>query len=158
MSQHRKRAPRGLASWTLEQRFWRNVAKSDGCWLWIGATGNNGYGVMTRDGRRALVHRVSFEMHVAPIAQGQVVCHTCDVRSCVNPAHLFVGSIADNNRDMWTKGRGRGLDPHNGKLTNAQRRDAVVRVRNGETRSAVAEELGVTRQAITYLIKAGIYG
>jgi hypothetical protein len=86
------------------------------------------------------------------------VCHKCDVRACVNPDHLFLGTNTDNVRDMWAKGRGKGLDPHNGKLTRFQRVQAVERVRNGETRTAVAADLGVTRQAITHLIKAGIYG
>jgi len=58
---------------------------------------------------------------------------------------------------MWSKGRGRGLDPHNGKLTVEQRRRAVARVAAGESRTAVASDLGVTRQAITYLIRSGLY-
>lgn len=162
-SQHRKHrgVPRGLSTWPVERRFWRNVAvtdDADGCWLWTGAKGNHGYGVITRDGKRMTTHRLSYELHNLPIPEGSVVCHRCDVRLCVRPSHLFLGSVGDNNRDMWSKGRGRGLDPHNGVLTNDQRRTAVARVAAGATRTAVAAELGVTRQAITHLIKAGIYG
>jgi hypothetical protein len=162
-SQSRKHrgAPRGLGAWTVEQRFWRSVAGTtvggDDCWLWSGAVGANGYGVLTRDGKRVYAHRISYEINVGPIPSCAFVCHRCDVRNCVRPSHLFVGSVGDNNRDMWDKGRGRGLDPHNGKLTNEQRRDAVHRVSTGESKTSVATDLGVTRQAIGYLVRSGFY-
>lgn len=150
-------APRGLATWTPEQRFWRNVEQTNTCWLWRGAKVLTGYGHLTVDGKRKYAHRFSFELHNRTLSDEEVVCHRCDNPSCVNPEHLFAGSIADNNRDMWTKGRGRGLDPHNGKLTVDQRRDAVQRVLEGETKTEVAAQFGVTRQAINHLVKAGIY-
>ena len=149
--------PRGLATWSAEKRLWRNVSKSETCWLWTGATLLNGYGTLTRDGKRIYAHRLSYEINVGPILVGQVICHKCDVRNCVRPDHLFAGSVGDNNRDMWTKGRGRGLDPHNGKLSREQRRDAVRRVAEGERKDVVAAQYGVTRQAITYLIGSGLY-
>jgi len=157
MSQRTKGRPRGLSTWTATERFWRNVDTAGDCWLWTGATLTNGYGVITRQGKRVYAHRFSYELHNGPAWPGEVICHTCDVRNCVRPDHLFAGSIADNNRDMWSKGRGRGLDPHNGKLTVEQRRRAVARVAAGESRTAVASDLGVTRQAITYLIRSGLY-
>ena len=153
-----KRKPRGLATWTPEQRLWRNVIKTDTCWLWLGSKTTAGYGHMHINGTATYVHRLSFEIHHRHLVAGEVVCHSCDVRNCVNPEHLFAGSIADNNRDMWNKGRGRGLDPYNGKLTTDQRREAVMRVLQGETKTAVASDFGVTRQAINHLVKAGIYG
>ena len=152
-----KRRPRGISSWPLDRRFWRSVDTSGECWTWTASKWPNGYGRINVAGRTVGTHRVAYELEYGPIPEGMFVCHTCDRRDCVRPTHLFLGSVGDNNRDMWSKGRGRGLDPHNGKLTDAQRREAVARVGAGETKTAVAADYGVTRQAITHLVKAGIY-
>ncbi len=80
---------------------------NSGCWLWGAYCMTNGYGTFCPgNGRRVLAHRASFELYVAPIPEGLLVLHRCDVRCCVNPNHLFLGTQADNIHDMWAKGRG----------------------------------------------------
>lgn len=97
---------------TLPELFWRHVNKSDGCWRWTGAHMRNGYGHMGSRGKTYSAHRLSYELNIAPIPKGLLVLHRCDVRDCVNPSHLFVGTHVDNCRDMHQKGRGRSkLDP-----------------------------------------------
>lgn len=94
------------------KRFWANVDQSggpDACWPWTGATSPSGYGVITvrRDGGRDAVrtNRYAIELTHGPIPDGQFACHRCDNPTCCNPAHLFIGTPADNTRDGIEKGR-----------------------------------------------------
>lgn len=80
-------------------------ATSD-CWLWTAATVGKGYGYFGVGGGNALAHRVSYEIAFGVgTTQKLLVCHTCDTPNCVNPKHLFLGTHADNVKDMWNKGR-----------------------------------------------------
>lgn len=76
-----------------------------GCWIWTGCRDKDGYGGVQVNRQKMRAHRVSYELHVGPIPEGMVVCHHCDTPSCINPAHLFVGAVQDNNLDKFRKGR-----------------------------------------------------
>jgi hypothetical protein len=79
---------------------------TSGCWLWAGSWDRDGYGyVLTQHGKKYPTHRYSFERFNGVIPDGLQILHKCDVRSCVNPQHLFLGSIADNMLDKVQKGR-----------------------------------------------------
>jgi HNH endonuclease len=90
---------------SVEERFWAKVEKTDDCWLWTGAFRRNGYGAFKLDGHVVATHRLSYELGHGAIAEGLLVLHTCDIRACVNPKHLFLGSYLDNTLDAMKKGR-----------------------------------------------------
>ena len=96
---------------TIDKLFMAKVIKCplSGCWLWQGSLNGRGYGHLgrRRNGkcRHYRAHRYSYELHNGPIPDGMCVCHTCDVRFCVNPDHVFLGTHADNIKDRDLKGR-----------------------------------------------------
>lgn len=88
--------------------FQRVVLDRAGCWRWQGALNSQGYGSIRiggRTGRTLSVHRVVAESCLGPIPADRMVCHHCDVRDCVNPAHLYIGTAVDNARDKRERGR-----------------------------------------------------
>ena len=102
MSQYKKLTARQ----TIESKI---SMDANGCWLWQGSKDADGYGRAFHAKR--LAHRVSYEEFIGPIPEGLSALHRCDVRCCVNPEHLFLGTQQDNMKDMYIKGRAnlRGL-------------------------------------------------
>ena len=95
---------------TPEERFWRHVERGDDCWRWtahrIRVRGKLWYGMFNALPRTPMgAHRFSWELHNGPIPNGLFVLHSCDNPECTNPKHLFLGTQADNVRDMTLKRR-----------------------------------------------------
>src|SRR5689334_18937729 len=84
----------------------RAMPVSCGCWLWTKSINRDGYGSLGVFGRRGLkAHRVSYEAFNGEVPSGKWILHTCDVRSCVNPSHLYAGTAQDNVNDREHRGR-----------------------------------------------------
>ena len=84
------------------------VDPESGCHKWLGCRTRKGYGQITYRGHRIETHRAMWLLHNGDIPQGMFVLHKCDVRNCIAPQHLYLGTAADNTGDMMSKGRGRG--------------------------------------------------
>lgn len=166
----------------IEDRFWSKVDRRgpDECWIWTAAKMGKGYGKVYYQGRLTGAHRVSYELANEPIGDGLFVCHRCDNPPCCNPAHLFLGTNAENAHDAASKGRmvngllrhperfARG-DRHHFRLhpemvrrgtqqSRAKLNDEAVReirrryAAGGISQSSLAREFGVTQVAIWMVV------
>lgn len=143
---------------SVRERFLAKVClqRDGGCWLWQGLIRPDGYGATRYEGKEQGAHRVAWKLFRGEIPPGIVVCHRCDVRACVNPAHLFLGTAAENARDMIEKGRNRRGENHgSAKLTWTQvRRIKAMLAEDRMYISEIAREFGVSETTIR-AIKAG---
>lgn len=133
-----------------------SVGEPDACWMWIGRKDSKGYGIHYANSESYRAHRFSWSLVNGPIPFGMVVMHACDNPSCVNPAHLSVGTHADNIRDRENKGRGkrppkearaRGESGPGARLTEAQARE-ILALRDVGSSTKIARKYGVQRNTV----------
>lgn len=145
-------------------RYWSYVDTTGSCWTWTGGKDKDGYGkfaITAPPGERpkqrhVRAHRIGWEMaHCNTVPADRVVMHSCDNPACVNPAHLSIGTQADNRMDCGWKGRNpRGTNHHSATIDDGdvrrirELRDAGVRP------SQIAATLGLNASA-TYGVYQG---
>jgi hypothetical protein len=152
---------------TLSERLWSRTIKRGPaeCWEWQGHRGPAGHGQIQSglpDRRVIGAHRAAWMLTNGEIPAGLHVLHKCDNPPCCNPAHLFLGTQADNNADCRSKRRSvhfvapncfpRGENSHLAKITDQETREIIASVRAFIPRKMIAEVYGITVSAISKII------
>jgi hypothetical protein len=142
---------------TPREKFLAKVCPdaASGCWLWRGMVVGTGYGMVRFERKMYPAHRLAWKFFRGEIAPGLSVCHKCDVRACVNPEHLFLGTQADNMRDMKERGRSPHGEKHSrSKLTAEQVSRIKMMLAEGRMyMSELAREYGVTPATISSIAR-----
>lgn len=146
----------------IEKRFWEKVMlpqEPNGCWEWRASLNNKGYGKINIDGKIVLAHRVAYSLYCGDIPPNMCVLHQCDNPKCVNPNHLFLGTLAENVHDMIVKGRAIffGGEKRRPKYKHSDTLVCeVVRLRkNGLSYSAIGKQIGLSTSSVVKLVKRG---
>lgn len=127
--------------------FWQRVSKTKSCWFYNGARNVDGYGVVSANARIKSAHRTAWELANGTIPKGMCVLHRCDVRNCVNPAHLFLGTHQENMADAKRKGRMPLGEQCNAKLT-AQKVREIRALKGRMFQKDIAKKYGIN---LTYV-------
>lgn len=139
---------------SVKNRFYQNtlLPNDNGCMLWIGIINKLGYGTMAKCMGYNTIHRYSYFLHYGEFNKKLHVLHKCDIRNCVAPDHLFLGTHQDNMNDMIKKGRlnnRNGENASNIKLTKIQVSEIRKRLANGDTHISIANDFKVHKTTIT---------
>ena len=144
---------------SLKRRFQAAYIIDDNsqCWIWKKHTDNQGYGKITFEKKSCYGHRISYFLKYGYFPNELLVCHHCDNRSCVNPAHLFLGTCADNVKDMIKKGRQKfpskgcnsGIKNPHAKLNDQKVKEIKILIKKGLSCIKISQEYNVARQTIS---------
>lgn len=127
------------------------------CIIWKGAVNNKGYGVVNYKGKYWLVHRLIYTLHNPEIdINRMLVLHKCDIRNCINPNHLFIGTAKDNTNDMIDKDRMKHANGENaGKSKLTWKKVEKIRNKHGKkhvTTKKLSEKYGVSCMSIRNIV------
>jgi hypothetical protein len=137
---------------------------NSGCWLWLGTMTNSGYGMIGSGGNRKNggkpmgAHQAAWVVSRGAIPGGMQVCHHCDVKVCINPDHLYLGTPKKNMEDAAARGRlRRGMERRNAKFSDDDIRDIRKRHASGETYCAIGRAFGVGHTHVRKIVTGEIW-
>jgi hypothetical protein len=154
---------------TTPESFWCRVKKQQSCWEWQGAVNSTGYGNLAFHGKSVTAHRVAAflsglisDIHAPKDRKGSgFILHSCDNRRCCNPAHMSVGTYAENQAEAYTRRRRKahkGSDHANAKQT----RKSIMLIKDmyahGVSQEAIALLLQVSQSGISKILLGASYG
>ena len=135
----------------LKIRLEAKTVKTNKCWLWEGVIDKYGYGRIMKEGKRVGTHRAAWMVYKGEIPDGLQVLHSCDVRNCVNPKHLFLGTHAENHLDKCDKDKVAWGDQHwNCKISD---HDVQVLIESTLSSSMLARIFNISKGHVNYLKK-----
>jgi hypothetical protein len=133
----------------MKEEFLKRVSVDvSGCHLWTGGKTKYGYGHFYWQCKNYRAHRIAWILTNGKIPEGLCVCHKCDVRACVNPQHLFLGTQLENIRDRTAKGRGADFTGEKSSTAKLKPSDLEAIRRSTLSLSQIAHEYGVVKQTI----------
>ena len=139
-------------------RFWSKVkiGSPDECWEWQACTFNKSYGLLQLKNGATQAHRISWTIEFGVIQEDMCVCHKCDNTKCVNPDHLFLGTVAENNQDRAKKGRSGDSSGEKNPGAKLKKEDVLeIRILLSQkiSQRKIAKKFGVGKTAIARIFQ-----
>jgi len=139
---------------SIKDRFWNFINSRQGgqCWIWNGAISKSGYGQFNYDGITTYAHRLSWIMHYGHIKDNLWVLHKCDVKRCINPLHLYLGTSSDNMIDRSNRNPGYGRGCRYSKFSRADAEEIKQLYKEGSTYTLLGHKYSVDPKTIGNII------